>query len=317
MTNLLRSPIPAVANGLRFDLPRNAYAPSPRVLKLLHRGGFEDPGGSLLHQRIADHHQIEPGRISLADSIATLVDVVNAHYGSADQFSAASDGLDQDGGGPVCLATPDHVFGKTVNVQTIVSLATTRPLVLIDERHSGYSTRSHLSIASEFDNVIVLRSFENWAGLDGDKGVAYAILPNRLSVGLLRDLSDIPPTPTASAAAITALADSRYHKAATRKVVANRIELFRMLRKLNTVVPERSGANFIGCRVIRGSRDECVAFLRARSIHVYVPEHGQDDNVIRFTALPEAATISLKEAMLEWSHGLDDEIAQSMPSARR
>jgi hypothetical protein len=46
-------------------------------------------------------------------------------------------------------------------------------VVIVDERHAGYDHRSLLPLVREFDNVVIVRSLEIWAGL--------AAFPGRLS----------------------------------------------------------------------------------------------------------------------------------------
>ena len=77
------------------------------------------------------------------------------------------------------VQTPNDPSGTTLAAEEAVTLARRARVVILDERHAAYSPRTLLPLAREFDNMIVVRTFETWAGLAGVP-LAYAVVPPKL-----------------------------------------------------------------------------------------------------------------------------------------
>ncbi|MBA3643968.1 MAG: aminotransferase class I/II-fold pyridoxal phosphate-dependent enzyme [Chloroflexia bacterium] len=201
------------------------------------------------------------------------------------------------------ITTPNDPTGTVAGSQDVVRLARACRLVVIDERHGGYQAQSLLPLAREFDNVVVIQSFETWAGL--------AALPFAYAAGApsivrkLRDVSE-PAEPSAAAliAARATLNDLIGVNSTVRRVRLERSRLYRMLRKLNVVTPYPSWCNFLLVRIERGTRSEIDRGLRDRGVSVHLPSHRELAGFIRVSATYPEETDALKSALIEISRDL-------------
>lgn len=196
------------------------------------------------------------------------------------------------------VGSPNDPTGTIVSRQHIVRLSRACELVVVDERHGEYSGRSLLPLVGEFDNIVVARTMETWAGLAG-LPLAYAIGPP----AILRQLSEFGRTRGISTATVTAasatLDDLAYVNATVQRVRAERSRMYRTLRKLNNVQPIPSWANFLLVRVERGERDEVARALARRRIQVHPPQHPELRQMLRISASRGDHTDALKQALIE------------------
>jgi histidinol-phosphate aminotransferase len=192
---------------------------------------------------------------------------------------------------------PNDPTGTPLTAHDAVRLIRRSRVVVIDERHVAYGARSLLPLVREFDRVIVLRSFETWAGL-ASFPVAYAVgSPDLISeIQLARML----PTPTGSLlAAHASLDDMRGLNHAVARVREEKARLYRMLRKLNMVRPMPSWANFVLVRSERGDPSLYPDELSRRDIRVHVPEQSELAGYFRISAVSHDATAALRAALIE------------------
>ena len=149
----------------------------------------------------------------------------------------------------------------------------------------------------EFDNLVVLQSYETWAGLAG-LPFGYAIAPPAV-VSDLR--SYIRPGGVAMGAVLAAgatLDDLEYVRATAARVREERSRLFRMLRKLNVVRPTPSAANFVLARVERGTAADIARELAERDIRVHRPADPRLTEYFRISAVNPESTDALKRALI-------------------
>jgi len=201
-------------------------------------------------------------------------------------------------GATALVAAPNDPTGTPLGAQDAVHLLRSCELLVIDERHGEYSGRTLAPLVGEFDNLLVLQSYETWAGLSG-LPFAYAIGPPPL----LRELGAFgrPGGITAGAvlAAWATLDDLPYMRATARRVREERGRLFRMLRKLNVVRPHPSWANFVLAQVERGDADGIARELARRGIQVHRPGHPELSQALRISATRPEQTDALKRALIE------------------
>lgn len=321
--------------SIRLDWLTNPYGPSVQVQDLL--AGSDElhlpsgPREARLHVRLAQQLGVPPERLLLANGMDELLGMVclwRRERGPLVLFPpsdptderravqrgmdvirfprAASFALDLDldacgalpRGTTALITAPNDPTGTPLGAQDAVRLLRSCELVVIDERHGEYSGRTLLPLVGEFDNLLVLQSYETWAGLTG-LPFAYAIGPPPL----LRALSAFrrPGGVTAGAvvAAWATLDDLAYVRATARRVREERGRLFRMLRKLNVVRPHPSWANFVLARVERGDADGVARELARRGIQVHRPAHPELSRALRISATRPEQTDALKRALIE------------------
>lgn len=207
-------------------------------------------------------------------------------------------------GATALVGSPNDPTGTLLGTQDAVRLTRTCELVVIDERHGEYSHRTLVPLTREFANVIVLQSFETWAGLAG-LPFAYAIGPPTL----LRELAEFAhPSGVAMGAVLAATAtldDLAYVRATVQRVREERSRLYRMLRKLNMIRPYPSWANFTLARVERGDADWVAVDLARRGIQVHRPQHAELERCLRISATLPDQTDALKRALIDLAPDLD------------
>lgn len=203
----------------------------------------------------------------------------------------------------IFLAHPNNPTGNLVTTQQLVRVLRTGALVVVDEAYYEFSDKTLLPMLSEWENMVVLRTFSKWAGLAGLR-VGYAIFPQKLS----QQMWKIKPPFNVGAAALKAveavLDDVDYLQETVSRVRVERGRMYRALRKLNFLEPYPSQANFILCRVTRGDAHDVYRRLREQGILVRSYSDPWLRNFIRISVgRPEDTT-----ALLRALRGMVEEI---------
>lgn len=334
-----RGPRPAAFDQteIRLDLTGNPYGPSFAVLEAL--AGAEDlhlPAGErveTLRRRLASQLGVPADALMVANGIDRLLldlfftlrdrgplivfpptDPIPARLAVAAGLTTLEvyrtprfeTGLDTEvlAGLPLdwnaFIQSPNDPSGTALSADEAVRLARGGGVVVIDERHGAYSPRSLLPLAREFDNVIVVRTFETWAGLAG-LPLAYAVIPTRLRTRFSEGTLLTPPAVGAVIAASATLDDLPAVMASVRQVRSERARLYRMLRKLNMVsVPYPTWSNFLLARAERTSAPSLTAALARRGIRVAaVEDDALRGQTMRISAGLPSQTDLLRRALVE------------------
>jgi histidinol-phosphate aminotransferase len=134
------------------------------------------------------------------------------------------------------------LFGKD-NITRIVSNVDC--LVAIDEAYAEFSGTSHLDIANDWPNVVVLRTLSKFAGLAGFR-VGYGIFPESLMPWIHRAAPAFYNISAISAAVATAsLEDLDHLTRNTQMLVAERERLRTTMNAMPGVEAYDSAANFV------------------------------------------------------------------------
>jgi histidinol-phosphate aminotransferase len=188
----------------RLDLLPNPFGPSVHVHDAL--AGADDlhlPAGPLetrLHLRLAALHHVGPDWLTLANGLDELLGMLllwRRGHGPLVVFPptapepaalAALHGLETFAwrrsawftvdveanqlrefprGAAAYVLSPNDPTGTLLGSQDLVRLTRACAVVVVDERHVEYSGRSLLPFVREFENLIVVRTLETWAGLAG------------------------------------------------------------------------------------------------------------------------------------------------------
>ena len=202
-------------------------------------------------------------------------------------------------GATTVIMSPNDPTGTITNVQDAVRLSRQSSLVVIDERHAAYSPRTLLPLVREFDNLVLLQTFETFAGLTA-LPLAWAIAPPRIAAEIAtygRPSGIADASVVAGLAAVEADTDI---KATVRQVMTEKGRLFRQLRKLSMISPPYpSWSNFLLARIERGTADFFVPRLAERGIRVHQVDHPRLQNHLRISAVSLETTYALKHALIE------------------
>jgi histidinol-phosphate aminotransferase len=167
----------------------------------------------------------------------------------------------------VMLASPNNPTGNLTSHTVVVHLLQTGVWVLVDESYFEFSDRTVAPLVAEFDNLVVLRSFGPWAGLHG-LPVGYALCSTRAAARLQRLAPPGGLNRAAQLAAIASIDDRDNLMQRVRRIRLERGRLFRQLRKLNLLQPYPSSANFLLCRMSRGTAEVVQRHLQEDGILV-------------------------------------------------
>ena len=198
--------------------------------------------------------------------------------------------------GLVVIDSPSNPLGLLLSPADLVRLSRACACVVVDERFAEYSEFSLLPITRELDNVIVIRSFESWAGLP-EMACAWAVAPPRLAEAV--GLATTPVRPEAIAGALATLDNHASIAATLRLVREERSRLYRFLRKLSFLEPLPSWAPFITARVTVASRESLLDGLTKRGIRINAPSQPGLEHYVRIGIGTRTAMDRLRAALLE------------------
>ena len=198
------------------------------------------------------------------------------------------------------VQSPNDPSGTILATDDAVRLARGARVLVIDERHGAYSPRTLLPLAREFDNVIVLRTFETWAGLAG-LPLAYAVIPGRLRAAFEAARVATPVAMGGVIAADATLDDLGAVLGTVRQVRSERSRMYRALRKLNMVsLPYPSWSNVLLVRAERATAPYLIGALERRGIRVAPVEHeALRDSLMRVSSGLPGQTDRLQRALIE------------------
>ncbi len=194
------------------------------------------------------------------------------------------------------IASPGDPLGNVLSANDAVRLARSCKWVVIDERYADYAGQSLLNVASEFPNVIVLRSFQAKLGAT-DSHAGWAAGSPRARDLLAAVSSALPP---GIAQGVLAANSS---KTASRMLVSlvrdERSRLFRALRKLSYLQPLPSWGPFVAVRVDVGDRDMLLDLLCSRGIQVHAPQERGLERYLRIGIGTRSTMEFLRRTLLD------------------
>lgn len=217
--------------------------------------------------------------------------------GFALPVGANSGGLPR--GATAVVLTPNDPTGTVMTVQEAVRLSRQSALVVIDERHAAYSPRTLSPLVREFENMVLLQTFETFAALTAFP-LAWAVAPPPIAREIAAQGRPSGLAQVAVVAALAALEADAEIAATVRRVMIEKGRLFRQLRKLNMISPPYpSWSNFLLTRIERGTNGFFVPRLKARGITVHDVVDPTLSNHVRISGVSQDATLALKAALIE------------------
>ena len=214
----------------------------------------------------------------------------------ADRFRIESSQIEETPLGSIALVvTPNDPTGNAVSLTTAAQLARRAGLLVLDERSAEMQRRSMIPLVEEFESIVLMRSFSDWAGL-GTNAPAYAITTNHIARAIDRSTELCIH---GLRGALAAVSNAPKLDAVAQRVRLERLRLFRMLRKLNFLAPYPSDAGYVLAAITRGERETIAHALAERGIAVYCPDHPRLRQTLRFSAISPAATRQLQTALVD------------------
>ena len=312
-TSTVGIPRPVGPQGIvRLDLAENPYGPCPLALEALHAAVLQPPSNvsTSLKQGLQRTYGANADSIVLFDRVESAVQaILNVFAGPVVTFppSASSARFERNASerthvrlvrspgrhgsldsevaadlpwdGIALVESPSDPLGALLRPVDAVRLARASRLVVIDERFSEFGGHSLLGFAREFDNVVILRSFDAWAGLPASP-CGWAVASPSVAEAIASAL--VGPEPEAMAAALATLDSAEAMTVTLRLIREERSRLYRSLRKFAAFEPLPSWGPFITARVGFGLRDVIVAALNARNVMTHAPTEEGLEDYIRF-----------------------------------
>lgn len=295
---LLGSPS-ALSEGLRIRLARRVGVSSDWIVLA---NGIDE-----LHAMIASWRNVHGPMVVFPPSDTALEQWIRRHADQVEEIPrgrkfelpALGRELPIPSGSTAVVMSPNDPTGTALSVHEAVRLSRQTSLTVIDERHAAYSPRTMMPLVREFENVVVLQTFETFAALESFP-LAWAVAPPKIAAEIA---SRGRPSGIAASSLIVALSALDHIDDITRNVRRIMLEkgrLYRQLRKLNMISPPyASWSNFLLCRFERGTTDYFVPRLANRGIQVATMTDPRLANHIRISAVSAEATNALKAALIE------------------
>lgn len=268
---------------------------------VLTNGADEALHMCLLAQRDFGPALIFPPTDAVQTRLAKLAAVEAVNHSRAPSFAveiAPDTRIDAPASSMALVQSPNDPTGTILETADVVRLSRRFRQVVIDERHAEYGGRTLTPLAREFDNMVVIKSFELWAGLNG-LPMAWLIARPALARQIEAYRPSVRVASAAIVAAVATLDDLSYVRATVRRIRDEKSHLFRTLRKLNMLQPLPSWANFLLAEVTRGDAAWFQQQLAQRDIFVYRPTEPELPGHLRIAAATPETTRMLKDGLIE------------------
>ena len=198
----------------------------------------------------------------------------------------------------IFLANPNNPTGSITPQQDILELLDTGLPVLVDEAYYEFSGETVAPLVSQYENLMVLRTFSKWVGLAGLR-VGYGFFPPKIADYLLRIKIPYNVNVAALVAVQESLKDIDYLMSKVKAIIAERGRLFSELEKLEWLKPFPSQANFILCSVLSGDAKELRQKLQDKGILVRYFDEPILQGFVRFSVGKPEHTDALIKALQE------------------
>ncbi len=201
----------------------------------------------------------------------------------------------------IILANPNSPTGTVMPKPDILELVATGLPLLIDEAYYEFYGETVAPLVSQYQNLMVLRTFSKWGGLAGLR-VGYGIFPPEIASYLIKIKLPYNVNVAALVAVQETLKDVDYLMDKVKAIIAERERLFAGLKKLKWLKPHPSQANFIFCSVLKGKAGELKQKLERRGILVRYFDQPRLQNSIRISVGKPEHT----DALVKMLHQIED-----------
>lgn len=165
----------------------------------------------------------------------------------------------------IFLCSPNNPTGNVASPEQIRGLLDTELLVVVDEAYWEFSGQTTVSMASEHENLVVLRTMSKWAGIAGLR-IGYGIMSPTLVNHIIDIKQPYNVTTAAEAALLATLEDADYLNQNRDLIVNERERMIELLGDIQGVTPWPSGGNFVLCEFQPGHAEEIFEKMAMRGI---------------------------------------------------
>ena len=198
----------------------------------------------------------------------------------------------------IFLTNPNNPTGTIISQQDILEILATGVPVLVDEAYYEFSGQTVAPLVSQYQNLMVLRTFSKWAGLAGLR-VGYGLFPPKIADYLLRIKIPYNVNVAALVAVQESLKDIDYLMDRVKAIITERERLLDELKKFEWLKPFPSQANFVLCSVLKGKASQLHRKLQDKGILVRYFDQPLLRDYIRISAGKPEHTNALIKALRE------------------
>ena len=198
----------------------------------------------------------------------------------------------------IILSNPNNPTGNLTARKDILDLVDTGVPILIDEAYYEFCGETVAPSVSQYNNLMVLRTFSKWAGIAGLR-IGYGIFPPEIAGYLMKIKLPFNVTVAAMIAVQESLKDTDYLMGEVKAIIAERERLFNELKKLEWIKTFPSQANFVFCKIMKGDARELHEKLQERGILVRHFDQPLVQNSIRISAGKPEHTDAVIRALQE------------------
>ncbi len=204
--------------------------------------------------------------------------------------------------GGVVIANPNAPtsIGRGLDFVREVMRKNRGSVVIIDEAYVDFGGVTAVPLLSEFDNLVITRTFSKSRSLAGMR-LGYAMGSPELIRALYAakdSVNSYPVDSIAQAAGIAAVEDEEYFQSTLKKVIATRGRLTNELRGMGFSLPD-SSTNFVFASHPRYHAREIFEYLKTKDIYVRWFNKPRIDNYLRITVGTDEQTDILISALKE------------------
>ncbi|MCC6905842.1 MAG: histidinol-phosphate transaminase [Anaerolineae bacterium] len=330
---------------LKLDANENPFGPSPRALQALAELGttasiYPDPEYRRLREGLAGYTGVEAKYIMVGAGADELIDLIMRLFLSAGEriincpptflmyafdaslagahtidvlrradFSIDLPGIEQAVAQHhpkiVFLTSPNNPDGSLIAREDLLRLLDLPVMIVLDEAYYEFSgAESSVGLVPQHPNLIVLRTFSKWAGLAGMR-IGYGVFPEWVMAHLWKLKQPYNVSVAADMAARASLEDLTLLRERVQGLIQERERLAQGVAAIPYLEELPSAANFILCRVLKGS----AAALRqrlARDYGILIRHYNKPglQDYIRISIGVPGQTERLLDALREIERGL-------------
>lgn len=144
----------------------------------------------------------------------------------------------------VIVTSPNNPTGSLTALGDVERLLSTGRLVVVDEAYFEFAGQTALPLASDYDNLVILRTFSKWAGLAGVR-IGYGVFPEWLLAQVFKFKPPYGLSVTGQVALEASLADRAYLRTTVDRMIAERGRLSELLAATGLLRVYPSAANFV------------------------------------------------------------------------
>ncbi len=301
---------PKMSNLIKLNTNENPYPPSPQVQEVLRNFDparlrrYPDPTADALRDIFAASVNMKRENVIIGNGSDDLLTMIFRAFTAPDMAVAVFEPtyslypvLAAMQGAPVIkialdpetFAYPDDAVKSAGNANLLIVTRPNAPtgnaadkalvrnicsnfdgIVLIDEAYADFADDNCAEFASEFDNVLVMRTFSKSSSMAGLR-LGYAFGNENLIYGLMKLKDSYNVDMLSQELAKANFLDTRYRKECCEKIIADREKMKKDLENLGfKVIP--SQANFLFAAPPDGDGAGCFKALRDEAVIVrYFP----------------------------------------------